>query len=278
MLADVVLRAITQDGAFRVITARTTSSARGVTEAQTTKGPTTQVLAELLTGTILMREAMAPDLRVQGLLKMGKGQVVADAYPGGATRALVHEGGGPVDPAAGGVLQMMRSLHNGAVHQGIVQVAGGDVSTALMEYMQSSEQVASFVSVAAVVKDNVVEVAGGYLVQLLPEVGRAPLMVMTERLADFAPLSSLLTSGKGAPEDLMGELLYAMPYEIVGRSTVRYECTCDDTRVAASLASLPKKDIREILADGKVLEIQCDYCRREYRFAPEKLRGLLAQS
>lgn len=277
MTNDVVLRAITKDGAFRVITARTTGSARGVTEAQRTSGNTTKVLAELLTGTILMREAMAPDLRVQGLLQLGNGRIVADAYPGGATRALV-QGQGPID-ATRGVLQMMRSLHNGSVQQGIVEVSGGDMSTALMEYMQSSEQVASFVSVATIIDDDgVVVAAGGYLVQLLPEVGRAPLMVMTERLADFAPLATLLATGKGDPEDLMTELLYAMPYEIVGRSAVRYECPCDDTRVAASLASLPKQDIREILADGKVLEIQCDYCRREYRFAPEKLRGLLAQS
>jgi len=276
MSADVVLRAITKDGAFRVITARTTSSARGVTGAQRVKGATARVLAELLTGTVLMREAMAPDLRVQGLLQVGKTRLVADAYPDGATRALVQ--GGDPEVGAGGVLQMMRSLHNGSVQQGIVRVAGGDMSTALMEYMQSSEQVASFIAVAAVLEGDAVAHAGGYLVQLLPEVGRAPLMVMTERLADFTPLPTLLTTGKGSPEELMTELLYAMPHDLVGRSTVRFACPCDETRVAASLASLPKADIKEMLDDGKVLEIQCDYCGREYRFAPEKLRGLLAQS
>lgn len=276
MSADDVLRAITRDGAFRVIALRATSAARGVTEVQRTEGPTTRLLAELLTGTILLREAMAPDLRMQGLLQVGSGRLVADAYPGGATRALVQ---GAVDPAGGGVLQMMRSLHNGAVQQGIVPVSGGDVSTALMAYMQSSEQVASFVSVAAVVGgDGRVSAAGGYLVQLLPEVGRTPLMVMTERLADFPPLPALMASGKAAPEELMGELLYAMPHDIVDRSTVRYECPCDETRLAASLASLPKREIRELFAGGKVLEIQCEYCRREYRFAPEQLRGLLVES
>lgn len=276
MPADDVLRAITKDGAFRVIAAQTTSAARGVTEVQRTEGPATRLLAELLTGTILLREAMAPDLRMQGLLQSGMGRLVADAYPGGATRALVQ---GPVDPAGGGVLQMMRSLHNGAVQQGIVPVAGADVSTALMAYMQSSEEVASFVSVAAVLGgDGRVSAAGGYLVQLLPEVGRSPLAVMTERLAGFTPLRALLANGQAAPERLMSELLYAMPHDIVDRSTVRYECPCDETRLAASLASLPKQEIRELFAGGKVLEIQCEYCRREYRFAPDRLRGLLAES
>jgi len=276
---DFVLRAITEDGAFRVIAASTTSSTQGVVDAQSAKGDAARVLAELLTGTVIVREAMAPDLRVQGILQIGRGRMVADAYPGGATRGLVQEGGGgPLDPSRGGVLQLMRSLHNGALHQGIVEVAETNVSNALAEYMQSSEQVASFVSVAAIMDGDEVRAAGGFMVQLLPEVDRGALMIMTERLEDFTPLPELLRRGDASPEKLMAELLYAMPYQIVGRSTLRFECPCDESRVAASLASLPKSDIREMVDAGEMLEIQCDYCLRQYRFAPGKLRGLLQAS
>jgi len=269
---------MTRDGAFRVIAASTTAAANGVVAAQNARGDAARVLAELLTGTVIVREAMAPDLRVQGILQIGRGRMVADAYPDGATRGLVQEGGGgPLDPSRGGVLQLMRSLHNGALHQGIVQVEAG-VSNALVEYMQSSEQVTSFISVAALMDESGVRSAGGFLVQLLPEVDRGALTIMTERLADFTPLEDLLRRGDASPERLMDELLFAMPFEIVGRSAVRYACPCDEARVAASLASLPKSDIREMIDDGRVLEIECDYCHRQYRFAPGKLRGLLAAS
>jgi molecular chaperone Hsp33 len=279
MARDLVLRAITRDGAFRVIAATTTASAGGVISTQSARGEAARVLAELVTAAVIVREAMAPDLRVQVILQIGRGRMVADAYPNGATRGLVQEGGGgPLDPARGGVLQLMRSLHNGALHQGIVEVAEAGVSNALMEYMQSSEQVASFVSVAAIMDGNQVKSAGGFIVQLLPEVDRGALMIMTERLEDFTPLPELLRKGDASPERLLDELLYAMPFEVVGRSELRFECPCDESRVAASLASLPKSDIQEMIDEGRMLDIECDYCHRQYQFAPGKLRGLLAAS
>jgi molecular chaperone Hsp33 len=277
--ADQVLRAITLDGAFRVIAATTTRSTGGVIHAQNARGPSARILAELVTGTVIVREAMAPDWRVQGILQLGKGRMVADAYPDGATRGLVQErGGGPLDPSRGGMLQLMRSMPNGNVQQGYVEVSRGGVSAALMEYLHSSEQVSSFVAVAAVIEGGDVQASGGYLVQLLPDVDRGTLMIMTERLAALTSLEDMMRSGNASPEQLMEELLYAMPYDVVGKGEVRFECPCDDSRVLASLSTLPRKDIQDMLEEGNVLEIECDYCHRQYKFAPERLRGLLETS
>src|SRR6266511_2418355 len=81
--ADSVLRAMTDDGAFRVITARTTETVRGAIEAQGAAGETARTFGELITGAILYRETMAPQLRVQGVLKgsSGTGSLVADSHP-----------------------------------------------------------------------------------------------------------------------------------------------------------------------------------------------------
>src|SRR5688500_245017 len=61
--SDTVLRAITDDGAFRVITARTTDTVRGAVDVQGATGSTARAFGELLTGAILYRETMAPQLR-----------------------------------------------------------------------------------------------------------------------------------------------------------------------------------------------------------------------
>jgi molecular chaperone Hsp33 len=273
--SDHVVRAITQDGAFRVVAVQATTMAREVAKAQHAEGDSARILAEMVTGAVLVRESMAPDLRVQSILQAGRTRVVADAYPDGGTRGLV-QGQAQLDLSKGGVLQVMRSLHNGSLQQGIVEVGtAGNVSAALMEYMQSSEQVASFIAVGAIVRDAAVVAAGGYLVQLLPEVGRGPLMVMTQRLTDFATIEQLLEKGDAGPERLLGEILYAMPFDVVGRSPVRFSCPCNETRVMASLASLSRADIVSLMRGGEPLEIACDYCRREYRINPEKLKGLL---
>src|SRR5262249_30207203 len=121
---DSVMRAITEDGAFRVITVCTTDTVRAAMQAQDARGPTARHFADLLTGTVLVRETMAPQLRVQGIVRGagGRGSLVADSRPGGATRGLIQLPGGAGEFAfgPGARLQVMRTLVNGAIHQGIV--------------------------------------------------------------------------------------------------------------------------------------------------------------
>ena len=58
---DSVVRAITDDGAFRVITARTTETVRGAVAAQSAKGRAAKHFGELLTGyDVLDKIATAP--------------------------------------------------------------------------------------------------------------------------------------------------------------------------------------------------------------------------
>ncbi len=280
---DHVLRAITEDGAFRVIAVRTTTAARGVADAQHATGGRALLLAEMLTGAVLVRETMAPDLRVQGILQGddSKTRMVADSFPDGTLRGLVQaREGAEVELGERAALHVMRTLHNGALQQGVVPASkGGGISGALMQYFQSSEQVVSFVAVGATHDaDGGVAEAGGYIVQLLPEVDDGPLMLMTERLKDFPAIDSLLHAGEAAPQNLLHELLYGMPFAEVGRGGLRYACRCSEERLLATLISLPKADIRDLVEDGGVLEIDCDYCGRHYRFAPETLRGMLAQN
>jgi molecular chaperone Hsp33 len=281
-MSDLVVRAITADGAFRVIAVRTTDTAREVASVQKAQGPRARLLAEMLTASVLVRETMAPDLRVQAILQGDdpKTRIVADSFPDGTTRGLVQARDG-ADVALGerSVLQLMRTLHTGQIQQGIVQASKtSGISGALMEYMQSSEQVVSFAAVGAVETEGGVTSAGGYIVQLLPEASEGPLMVMTERLKDFPSIETLLDRGDAAPEKLLSEVLYGMPWDEVGRGTLRFDCRCSDERLLATLLSLPRDDIRELvtgLGPGEALEIDCDYCQRHYRIPPERLRGVL---
>jgi molecular chaperone Hsp33 len=123
-----------------------------------------------------------------------------------------------------------------------------------------------------------VSAAGGYLVQLLPEVGRGPLMVMTERLKDFESIDAQLKQPNFTPEALLEELLYGMPYTRLEESQVGFECWCNELRVVSAISTLPKHDIEHLLSGGDVLEIACEYCKREFRIPPARLRGLLDES
>ncbi len=245
---DSVLRAVTHDGSFRVIAAQTTETIRGALKSQTASPETSRIFADMLTGAVLVRESMAPDLRVQAVLQGDdkRSRIVADSHPDGMTRGLVQLATNVKELKVGaeGILQVHRTMHNGALHQGVVAVPeGGDVSGAFMRYMQESEQVVTMISVGC--------------------------------LEDFRDILPLLQRGAASPRELLFETLYGMPYEQVAERTVHFGCNCSEMRLMASLASLPKHQITELASSKDMLEIGCDFCGREYRFSPEQLRGLV---
>ena len=279
---DTVLRAITDDGAFRVITAVTTRTVRGAVQVQGVEGDTARHFGDLLTGAVLYRETMAPNYRVQGILKGagGKGSLVADSHPSGKTRGLVQmPKEGALSIHQGAVMQMMRSLPKGGITQGIVEVPDqGGISSALMAYLHTSEQVVSMIAVGTLVDQGEVVSAGGYLLQLLPEAGRGALMVMTERLRDFESIDAQLGAAEFSPSWLLEQLLYGMPFTRLEESRIGFECWCDELRVVEALATLSRGDLEHLLSTGEVLEISCEYCKHEYRIPPARLRGLLDKS
>ena len=278
---DSVLRAMTNDGGFRVITTSTTHLADEVVRLQGSVGKSSAHLADLLTGAVLVRETMAPKLRVQAVLQGagGSGNIVADSDPDGGVRGLVRarREGGEVLLGNGALLQVMRTLPDGRMHQGVVE-AGETIAEALMVYMQESEQVVSMISVGCQIESNRVVAAAGYLVQLLPELAEGPLMLMTERLKDFRSIAHLLTTTAASPAQLMDELLYGMDYTLLEQSPLRFACRCDRVRVMTTLASLPPEDIAELMAAGTAIDMTCDYCGQNYHVEVESLRGLLAET
>lgn len=279
---DSVLRAITDDGAFRVITARTTHTVKGAIDAQKGHGPTARHFSDLLTASVLYRETMAPTLRVQGILKRaGRGSLVADSHPSGMTRGLIQlaPGTDAIDLEDNAVLQLMRTMPGGRINQGFVRVPpDGGISKAFMEYMHVSEQVDTMLAVDTVFDAQGVVAAGGYMVQLLPEVGRGPLMIMTERLREFQSITAQLADESFSPSWLLDQLLYGMPFTRLEESDIGFDCWCDRLRVMSALASLGRSTLEELVSDGEVLHMSCDYCGAEYQIAPGQLRGLLSPS
>lgn len=268
-----------------MIAADTTATVRGAIEAQR---PETldlmRTFADLVTGAVLVRESMAPDNRLQAILQGDnpRARMIADTHPDGATRGLVQlpQDVNELTFGKSGLLQIARTLHNGSLHQGVIQVPSGstNLSAAFMAYMQESEQTTTMIAIGCHMSNGEVAAAGGYMVQLLPEVAEGPLAVMAERLKDFEDIVPLLARGGASPEELLRETLYGMPYTKVGERSVSFGCSCSPDRLALSLASLPRADIESLMEGGKTLEIECDYCRKKYDFTQQQLRSLIEKN
>jgi molecular chaperone Hsp33 len=272
---DTVVRAISEDGGFRVIAAVTTQTSREVVRSQRVEGDVAVSLGELVTGAVLVRETMAPDLRVQVILKGLQGELVADAFPQGKTRGLARIAPSS-DPGweSGPWMRVMRTMPNARIQEGIVQVlAGASVSDALSTYMAQSEQSVCVVGSCARVVHDGIEASAGFVVQLLPEVEKGALSVMTERL-ERLPFEQMVRPGLAA-DALLEELLAGIPHAMLDQSGVAFGCTCTPDKVLAGIATLGQAEIADILVRGEVLECECDYCRREFRIGPDQVAKLL---
>lgn len=273
--SDRVVRAMTVDGAFRVIAAITTETVRGAVAAQATGDDLALRLGELITGAVLLRETTQPARRVQLLWKDRRGgTLVADALPQGANRGIVNPGEATDVLASGDhLLKVHYTLPNGAMHQGVVAIpAGEDMSSALMRYLHQSEQILSMTAVAALPGPGGVRVAGGYVIQLLPEATRETIDAMTDHVGNLEPLATLIEGSGRSAAALVRTLMGDMAYEELASSPLHFGCTCSELRVMAGILTLPAGEVDDMIG-GDPLEVRCDACGRTYRIEPEALQA-----
>jgi molecular chaperone Hsp33 len=282
---DAVMRAMTNDGAFRIVAARTTDTVAGVIAAQRLSGAIATDMADLVTAAVLYRETMAPSLRVQCLVRFsdGAGQLVADSHPDGWSRGLLQTPNPDSPPdfrETPATLEMMRTLPNSELHRGVVEVPkSGNLSEAFMRYMQLSEQIVSMISLGSVFEGDAAT-AGGYLVQLLPEAreAEAAMETMTKRLEGFVDIRDRLQPTDASPRELIEAIFEDMPFTWLHESGVRFGCQCSQVRVMTTLSLLDRSEIQELVDEGEPLSIGCDYCGASYSVEIAQLQGLLSAS
>ena len=278
---DRVTRAMTSDGAFRVIAAITTETAIEAARAQGVSGSDALRLAELITGAVLLRETTSPGRRVQILMRDRHGHVlVADALPDGTNRGIVNPGSESVNaPDGDTTLQVSYTMPNGALHQGLVAIPeGSDLSSALMRYMQQSEQWVSVIAVSALGDGgHGLAASGGYVIQLLPEAERPALYAMTQHLDALDSLPELLAEPETTSRAIISRLLDGFEHAELADSPLRFGCTCSEERVLRGLASVGPDDVRSMIDSDVPLEVRCDACGRRYMIDPDHLRAFVTE-
>lgn len=271
---DRVVRAITEDGSLRILAIATVDTVQGVLDAQGLSGDECAIVGELVTGAALLREAMAPDDRLQIVVKHPVyGSLTADTHGGGMTRALAQlplDTPMPLGPET--LLTVIRAMPNGELHQGVIETADeGGISAAMMSYLQNSEQVHTVVAVGTVIEEGQVLYSGGYLVQLLPNADIETLRAITERLERLEPLETLFERTLCAPAVLLDQVLGPIPYRQLADGPVFFGCNCSEDRVLGALSTLSATDIEDLFEEDEAVSINCDYCSRSYDISLDQL-------
>ncbi|MGM0557241.1 MAG: Hsp33 family molecular chaperone HslO [Myxococcota bacterium] len=275
-----IVRGMTPKDGFRLVAVDSTTTVRGALEAQQIEGDSARIFGELLTGVTLVRETMAPKLRVQAVLKSEQaGNMVGDSHPGGLTRGLAStRPDADFELGDATLLQIMRALPNGELHQGVVRTEPAyGLSASFTTYMHTSEQVESAVGVACVIEQGEVRAAGGYMLQKMPGAEFLDLAKMTAHLEHFESLEDALLEADADPETLLNSMLHDVDFDILERTTMRFGCNCSEQRFLSSLSTIGRDELQSLADEGEPLELECDYCASTYEISVPMLEAVLEQ-
>ena len=178
--------------------------------------------------------------------------------------------GGAIDL---GILRVIKDMGLKEPYVGTVELQTGEIAEDLTYYFAVSEQVPSSVGLGVLMnKDNTVNCAGGFIIQLMPFTPEEVIAQLEENLKNLPTVTDMLSSGK-TPEEMLETVLAGLDLEIMEKYPVCYKCDCSRQRVIKSLASLGKEDMDEIIADGKPVEVKCQFCNEAYEFTIDELKS-----
>jgi len=174
------------------------------------------------------------------------------------------------DLAGGGDARLAITLdpEEGPLYQGIVALEAGSVATLLEHYLESSEQLASRMAIAA--RDGRV---GGLLVQRLPGAAEADAVPWDEagRAIDALDSAALLD---GTPVDVLRHTFPGRDLRVFKARAPAFACRCSGARVEQALRIAGRDEVEAALADDGEVRVTCEYCGRRYTFTPNQARAL----
>lgn len=239
-------------------------------------------------GAMLKGEKDILTLQVKGDGPIGQIVVTADAC--GKVKGYVQNPSVMLPPNAAGKLDV-----GGAVGYGILQVIKdmglkdpycgqtvlqtGEIAEDLTYYFASSEQVPSSVGLGVLMDKEKADVrqAGGFIIQLMPFAEDAVIEKLEDNLKKIPSVTSMLDEGL-TPEKMLEKVLEGMDIEFTDTLPVSFTCNCSKERIEKTLISIGEKDLKEMIADGKPIEVNCHFCSKNYTFTIEELKELLKRA
>lgn len=291
-MKDYIVRATAAGAQIRAFAATTRNLVEHARAAHGTSPVATAALGRLLSagammGTMLKGEKDLVTLQIKGDGPIHGITVTADSFA--RVKGYADYPGVMLPPNAIGKLDVGGAVGNGMltvirdlglkepyVGQTILQT--GEIAEDLTYYFAASEQIPSTVGLGVLMeKDNTVKQAGGFIIQLMPFAEDEIIEKLEENLKKMPSVTSILDEGK-TPEELLAVVLDGIELEITDTVPTEFYCNCDKKRIEKVIISIGEKDIKEMIEEGKEIEVKCHFCNSAYTFSVEELKELLKKA
>ena len=290
---DYLVRGMSMDGFVKAVAIRSTQLVRRGAQIQKTSPNATAAFGRALTAASMMGNMQKVEngsmtLQIKGGGPIGTIVCVSD--PVGNVRGYVYEPNvplvekypGKLDVGAtvgnDGTLTVIRDLQMKEPYVGSVELVTGEIGDDVTAYFAQSEQTPTACALGVLIdRDQTVKVAGGYLLQLLPGAPEETIDALEKGIQRAGAVTSMLEQGM-SPEDILGQVCGDLGILFMETTPVEYKCYCSRERVSGALLSLGKKELTEIMEEGKTFPVECQFCDTVYEYSPEDIKALLKEA
>ncbi len=291
-MEDYIVRAVAADEQVRAFGALTTQMTEEARRRHNTSPVATAALGRLMSGGAMMGAMMKGDkdlltLQIKGDGPLRSVTVTADSrgnvkgYVGNPEVMIHAKANGKLDVSGAvgnGTLLVIKDLGLKEPYSGQVDLQSGEIAEDLTYYFAASEQIPSAVGLGVLMnRDNTVRQAGGFIIQVMPFAQEETIAKLEANIAGLPSVTALLEEGHTA-ENLLKKVLNGFDMEIIDTQPVRFYCNCSRERVEKALISVGRKDLNEMIQDGKPVELKCHFCNTAYEFSVEELKTILRKA
>lgn len=288
-MEDYIVRGMAADNQVRFFGAYTRNLVEEARERHNTSPVVTAALGRLLTAGAMMGSMCKNDTDLVTLKIKGDGPiegltVTADAkanVKGFAYNPVViipPSWAGKLDVGAAigyGMLTVIRDIGMKEPYTGQVNLTTSEIAEDLTYYFASSEQIPTSVALGVLMeKNNTVKQAGGFIIQLMPFASEEVITALEKKLAEFSSITTHLDNGE-TPEEIITQLLDGFDVTFTDKIPTKFHCNCSKERVSKAVISIGKKEIQEMIDEGKDIEVNCHFCNTHYNFSVDELKELL---
>lgn len=288
-MTDYLIRATAADAQVRAFAVTSRDLVEEARSRHDLSPVVTAALGRLMTGACLMGSMLKGEQDVLTLQVSGDGPVrgmtvTADAKGNVKGYAQVPQAMMPPNAQGkldvGGVigkgyLTVIKDMGMKDPYASKVELQTGEIADDLTYYFAASEQVPSCVALGILMeRNNTVKQAGGFIIQLMPFAQEEIVRKLEEKISGLKPVTTLLEEGN-TPEQILSLLLGDMGLEITEKTPVQFMCGCTKERVEKVLYSLKKEDLKEMIAEGKDVELHCHFCNTDYVFTVDELKKMV---
>lgn len=287
-MKDYLVRATAAGSQIRAFAVTSREMVETARRHHNTSPVATAALGRLLTAGAMMGSMMKNDTDVLTVQIKGSGPiqgltVTADSHAN--VKGYVENPDVMLPPKNGkldvggalgiGLMNVVKDMGLKEPYVGQTILQTGEIGDDLTYYFANSEQVPSSVGLGVLMeKDNTVKCAGGFIVQVMPFIEEKVLEQLEENIKNIHSVTAMLEKGY-TPEQLLSEVLKGMEVEITDTMPTKFYCDCSKEKVAKAIISIGKKDIEEMISEGKDIEVKCHFCNTAYTYSVEELKEIL---